>query len=114
MRTKRTKKTETEKLDETSVKVTSTFTKYAYNILDLDNVINRSKRIERLSLQGLENDIDGTAMKSKLAKAGTTIRKLKEDRDKLNTLVGVLKYDLKKAKEDRKQKDKIIWDKTQY
>jgi len=61
-------------IDETCIKLTISLSKFAYETLNLSNVINRSRYIEKLAVLGLESELkNDLTIKSRLARAVTTI-----------------------------------------
>jgi len=78
-------------IDETCIKLTISLSKFAYETLNLSNVINRSRYIEKLAVLGLESELkNDLTIKSRLARAVT--------------------HDLKVAKEEKKEKRHVEWD----
>ena len=72
--------------------------------------INRSKQIERWIILGYEAEIgENESTKTKLLQTHKQFLKVKDERDTLAKQVGILKHELKEAKEEKKRKRNIRW-----
>lgn len=92
-------------IDEQTMKFSISISQYCYETLNLGNIKNRSRYIERLLLNGLDSEIFGnTTLKGKLAESISKSRILQDKIQNLNSQIEKLK---KIKKED------IQWDRTQ-